>query len=333
LQFMPTFERQFALTPSCEARFSVAGSVWLLASNTAEVLAAARESLQPADDVTAPVALTITCFVDPEISEQPPWPQAHFRGRDQFIYASYGVGGSILMDLRQRRVIGVLCPAMARDSNYWRTVLLPVLLGATSSCIGIAPLHCACVVRNGQGLVLAGNSGIGKSTLAVFLCLNQFSYLSDGWTYFSRSGSQVKAWALPTPVKLLPDAVKYFPQLSGATLGRSLNGELSYEVDPVSMFGIRRSLCCEPRWLVFIERAEGSDAVFRPISSNEALSRFAPELETLPDSISHMRNLQLLTISKLASRECWVLRHGLPPALVAEKLLELVETSGLNGNH
>jgi hypothetical protein len=318
-----TLERQFAFTPSFEARFNVAGSVWLLASNTAEISAAVRESLRPADDVTAPVALTITLFVDNEISEQPPWPQPHFRGLDQFIYAVFGLGCSILMDLRQRRVIGVLCPAMARDSNYWRSVLIPVLLGATSSSLGIAPLHCACVVRNGQGLVLAGTSGIGKSTLAVFLSLNNFTYLSDGWTYFTRSGHHVHAWGLPTHLKLLPDAVQYFPQLSGATLARSLNGELAYEVDPVSTFGVNRCFCCEPRWMVFIERVERSDAIFRRISSDEAFSRFAPELETLPDCISDMRDLQLLTISKLVDRECWVLRHGLPPALVAKQLLEL----------
>jgi hypothetical protein len=321
--FGARLERHIGLPLPFEARFLVAGSVWLIASNAAEILTAARETFQPADEVTAPVALTLSCYVDSEMSAKPPWPQPHFRGLDHLIYAAYGLGGSMLMDLRQRRVIGIFCPEMARDSNYWKHVLLPVLLGATCAAVGITPLHCACVVENGQGLVLAGTSGVGKSTLSVFLSLNRFTYLSDGWTYFTGSGLQLRAWGLPTPLKLLPDALQYFPQLAAAKIGRSLNGELSYEVDPVTTFGVNRSLCCEPHWLVFVERAEGSDAVFEPISSEQAFARFAVELESLSDRISHMRDIQLQTIGALVNRECWVLRHGLSPDLVAKKLSEL----------
>lgn len=320
--FAATVERNGGLPLPFEARFMVAGSVWLIASNAAEILSAVRETLQPADDASAPAALTISCYVDYEIDQKPPWPQPHFRGLDHLVYAAYGSGGSVLMDLRQRRVIGMFCPAMARDSGYWKRVLLPVILGATSSSIGIAPLHCACVVRNGQGLVLAGTSGVGKSTLTMFLSLSNFAYLSDGWTYFSRSGPRVHAWSLPTPVKLLPDAIQYFPQLADATPGRALNGELAYEVDPIATFGVDRQLCCEPQWLVFIERTEDSRAVFTRISPEEAFSRFAPQLESLPACISELRDLQLQTIRVLVNRECWVLRHGLAPARVAKELSE-----------
>jgi hypothetical protein len=86
------------------------------------------------------------------------------------------------------------------------------------------------------------------------------------------------------------------------------------------MFGIDRSLCCEPQWLVFIERMKGSRAAFSPISSKDAFSRFAPELERLPPCISDLRDVQLQIINTLVNRECWVLRHGLPPRLVAKEL-------------
>jgi hypothetical protein len=156
--------------------------------------------------------------------------------------------------------------------------------------------------------------------LAVSLAFNNFALLSDDWTYFSRSGSATHAWGLPIPVKLLPDAVNYFPQLTGAQPARSLNGELAYEVDPVAMFGVDRSLFCEPKWLVFVERTEGAGTFFKPITSEDAFHRFAGELEDLPADISSMRNQQLLTIRALVNRECWLLQHQLSPSLVAEKL-------------
>ena len=57
--------------------------------------------------------------VDSELRAETPWPQPHFRGLDQFVYAAYGTGGSMLIDLRQRQVISTFSPAMAQDSSYW----------------------------------------------------------------------------------------------------------------------------------------------------------------------------------------------------------------------
>ena len=303
-----------------EARFVVAGSIWRIATNAPVILDAVGESLPASDGAVGPIALQVSCFVNSELRGEKPWTQPHFRGLDHLVYAAYGAGGAMLIDLRQRRAIGTFSPAMARDSSYWRCVLLPILLGVSSASLGITPLHCACLVRSGHGLILGGDAGAGKSTLAVTLALNNFAFLSDDWTYFSRSGSGAQAWGLPTPVKLLPDAVKYFPQLTEAQIAPSLNGELAYEVDPVEVFGVDRSLCCEPKWLVFVERTNGAGMFFKRISSDDAFRRFAEELEELPADISDMRKQQLQTVRALANRECWVLQHRLPPAVVAEKL-------------
>jgi hypothetical protein len=134
-----TLEQNSGLSLSLEARFLVAGSVWLITTNSAEILAAARETFQPANDVGRPTALTITCFVDSKIREEKPWPRPHFRGLDHLVYASYGPGSSMLIDLQLRRVIGMFSAAMARDLNYWKFVLLPILLGVASACWNNAP--------------------------------------------------------------------------------------------------------------------------------------------------------------------------------------------------
>lgn len=320
--FATTLTEDRKWTVPFRARFLVAGSVWVIAANAPEIMAAARDTFQPADDSARSVALTVSCFVDSERCAEPPWPQPHFRGLGHFVYAAYGAGGSMLIDLRQRRVISTFSRAMARDSSYWKRVILPILLGVTSASIGITPLHCACLVKDGQGLIVGGSAGAGKSTLAMTMALNNFAFLSDDWTYFSQSGSTAQAWGLPTPVKLLPDAIKYFPQLTESQVAPSLNGELAYEVDPVMVFGVDRSLFCEPKWLVFVERGERTGAQFKPISSEDAFHRFAGQLEDLPADIANMREQQLQTIRAVVNRECWVLEHRLPPALVAEKVAE-----------
>ncbi len=40
-------------------------------------------------------------------------------------------------------------------------------------------LHGGCVVRDNKAIILLGNSGVGKSTLITYLCLNGFEYVTD----------------------------------------------------------------------------------------------------------------------------------------------------------
>jgi hypothetical protein len=309
------------------AQFLAAGSIWQVSCSSPEILQVMGEAFQPLDRGNAQVDLDISFRVDPTLSETPPWPQPYFRGLDHMVYAAYGTGSSMLVDLQARRIIGLFSEAMAQDSSYWRRVLLPFLLGIVGHAISVTPLHCACLVRDGHGLVLGGASGAGKSTLALCLSLNGFAYLSDDCTYFSRSDSHLHAWGLPVPMKLLPDVVRYFPQLSASRAVPSLNGEMAIHLDPETI-GATRASSCEPRWLVFIERTAEPVIGFRQITSREAASRFVSDLETLPPCISDQRRHQLATLDALVDRECWILRHGVTPAVVARRLQEFCETRG-----
>jgi len=309
------------------AYFLAAGSVWRVSCSSREILEVMGEAFQPLDRGGSHVDLDINFHVDPALCETPPWPQPYFRGLEHMVYAAYGLGSSMLVDLQTPRVIGLFSVAIAKDSSYWRRVLLPVLLGIVGHAISVTPLHCGCLVKNGQGLLLAGASGVGKSTLALCLSLNGFAYLSDDCTYFSRSGSRLRAWGLPVPIKLLPDAARYFPQLSAREAAPSLNGEVAIHLDPETI-GLSRSSSCEPRWLVFIERTDEPGIAFNQISSKEAASRFSSNLETLPPCISGQRHHQLATINTVVDRECWVLRHGVAPDVVAHRLQEFCETRG-----
>jgi hypothetical protein len=304
------------------ARFLVAGSVWAVSTNAQEILAAIQQAFQPANDVSSAADLSIGFYVDFDRCDGERWVRPYFRALDHLYYGTYGPCDSMLVDQLNRRVIGSFSLATARDLAYWKRVILPVLLGIASACVGITPLHCGCLVKDGWGLLVCGESGAGKSTLALSLSLNGFAYLSDDCTYFTRSASEVRGWGLPVPLKLLPDAAKYFPRLLDLEPRPSLNDELAYEVDPVEVFGVNRALSCLPRWLVFVERTEEPRATFKPVSPSEMASRFAAGLEALPPCISGQREYQLATIKAIVNRECWILRHGLTPSAAAKELAE-----------
>src|SRR5271168_2045 len=304
------------------ARFFVAGSIWDLRSNSPEILQAMWETFDQVGGEQQP-DFHLRFHVDLAVNSAPRWSTPHFRALDHLYYGTYGPYDSMLVDQMSRRVIGSFSPAVARDRGYWKQTVLPVLLGIASASIGVTPVHCACVVKNGSGLLLGGESGAGKSTTALSLSRNGFSYLSDDCTYLSRTGREIRAWGLPTAVKLLPDAVSYFPELVSLDPVLSLNGEWALNVDPAGISNVERCLSCTPRWLVFLERELNSPPVIKPLSSSEAASRLVADLETMPPILFDQYEYQLETINHLVDRECWVVRHGLKPELLARLLAEI----------
>jgi hypothetical protein len=309
------------------ARFLVAGSIWDLKSNSQEIFRAMRETFDLAADGQSPADLDLRFHVDFAVQDAPLWPKPHFRALDHLYYATYGPCDSMLVDQSGRRVIGSFSAAVASDLSYWKQTILPILLGIASASIRVTPLHCACVVKDGSGLLLAGESGAGKSTSALSLSLSGFSYLSDDCTYLSRTNTGIRAWGLPTPVKLLPDAVSYFSEVALLKPVLSLNGELALAVDPTEVFNVRRCLSCDPRWLVFLERKVDSAPVIKPMSSLEAASRLAADLETIPVSIVDQYEYQLETIRLLVDRQCWVVQHALKPEQLTTLLAEICEAA------
>lgn len=234
----------------------VTGAHCVVSTNSQAILEAAQSFFRQAAEPLSPPTLSLRFWVDPTAQSSPPWPQPFFRGLGHLAYAGFDSENSLLLDLRRRSVLGRFSPAMAQDADYWQRVIFPTVVGLASDALGVTVIHSACVERNGAGLLLAGESGAGKSTLSLAMAQCGFAFLSDDRTYLSHAGGQLIAWGLITPLKLLPHAAKYFPELRSREPGVSLNGERAYEVDPEQVFGVRRSLRCEPRWLVFLERQD-----------------------------------------------------------------------------
>jgi hypothetical protein len=214
---------------------------------------------------------------------------------------------------------------MAADRAYWKTNILPTLFGIVSEAIGVTALHCACVAQNGEALLLAGESSSGKSTLSLALAQQGFAFLSDDWTYFSRLDGRLLAWGLTSPLKLMPDAVEHFPDLMSRDPTISSNGELAYEVDPELAFGVTRSACAEPRWLVFLQRQEDPAVSLTEMSPVDSAARLEEDLEVLPAAAADSREYLMATIRTLVQRPCWLLRYGGPPHSVAQALSQFLK--------
>lgn len=302
---------------------SIAGTVCRLYTNSTQIQKTVSEFFpQPVEsgDVFHP-AMAIRIYIPSENVTEAYTYTPHFRGFGPFVFASYSAQDRMSFNLLDREVVGVFSSQTAVDEDFWKRTILPVMAGTMSSALGIVAVHSACLIYKGRGVLLSGYSGVGKSTLTMTLARRGLSLLSDEWTYISRRGErELDAWGLPLPVKLLPDAVNFFPELESHEPAISLNGELAYEVDPEPVFGCRRSAHCVPEIFVLLERSSKEEASFTEVSVDEIVKYLANGLEELPEAIAHFREPQVELLQRLGKCKLVRFRFGGSPEEAAEQV-------------
>lgn len=151
-----------------------------------------------------------------------------------------------LLQVYKRLVAGVtLLHRLETLTTY--ALLNPALLAAGIK--GRFPLHAAAVARDGQGLVLAGPPGAGKSTLTTALAARGMRILSDNIVLVGGDG----LWPFAEPVKLddrsraLAGAEGVDPGVGGGSALPATHARSTTLFDPVAG-------PVAPRALVYLER-------------------------------------------------------------------------------
>ncbi len=150
------FLKQDAETP-LRRRYLAAGAVFEISTNFEPILAVAQETFGELME-SAAVDCGLRFWVDTSASAGPPWPKPYFR--------DWITWYSLALPPRTRSWSIFVAAASSAgscrpwaDRAYWKAVIFPALLTIVGASVGITELHCGCVVRADEGLLLAGNSG------------------------------------------------------------------------------------------------------------------------------------------------------------------------------
>ena len=251
--------------------------------------------------------------------------QTHFRGLHHLVFATIGAHEVFVFDLLRKQVAGAVSQASATDAAFWNSYWLPITVGIMGTTLGAVPVHSACLDLNGKGLLVAGISGAGKSTLSVALTRCGFSLVSDDWTYLSREADTLIAHGINAPVKLLPDAIQYFPELIGRAPKMWFNGELAFEVEPETFSQNGAVLQSRPHWLMFLERTATAGCDFVPCSADDSQAFFESAAERLPKQVPEASSARNHVIQDLASCAAWRVRTGESPQVTANAIRQFCE--------
>jgi hypothetical protein len=219
-------------------------------SDSPEVLAVAEEAFgcwsaaAPADHWAdaRPVTVRVHVVPGPEPREHPVTVGARVHGLSALSLRAPGVRG--FAHAGRRVAAARITTAMLKQRAQFRYAVLEAMTLFIVTTLDRQPVHAAAVMRGGTALLLAGPSGVGKSSLAYAALRAGLEVLSED-CIFLQEAPVPRAWGLPGFVHLHPDAARWFPELRDVSARVHNAGDLKLAVPSRgAVAGVERAGIC-----------------------------------------------------------------------------------------
>jgi hypothetical protein len=183
-----------------------------------------------------------------------------------------------------------------------------------------AALHGALVVRNGKGVMLAGESFAGKSTLAYACARTGWKYVSDDALFLVRGGNDCYALGDPHSIRFRPDAPQLFPELADRLVTIRPNGKVAIEVLTREL-AVDTAPGCNIDHVVYLNRDGAGQTHLRHVSKEWVLEDWARYAVFGTEAV---REAQRQCYERIACAQLWEMRYSDLDEAVA-RLKQLVD--------
>jgi hypothetical protein len=211
------------------ATLPILGRRVVFESNSVAVLESVERSFggwrRLAESFAEPVpTCRVRVFVEEggEGPDQPPALRHRWCGANRFVVATPGSVGVAETD--HHEAYAFVTSELVADDSYFRYAFVEGLTLMLVTSTDRHPVHAATVAKGGVALLLAGPSGVGKSTLAYAARCAGLEVRGDEAAYVQRHPG-LRVWGMPGRVQLSAAGATYFPELRGVTPVRSVNGK------------------------------------------------------------------------------------------------------------
>jgi hypothetical protein len=256
--------------------------------------------------------------------DEPPPPM--FSSGAGLLCATIDAGNFAVVDVGKARALISVSKAMLEQPYYPRYELVElVFLTLASRGQALVPLHAACVGTNGNGVLLVGGSGTGKSTLCLHALDGGMQLLSEDSAFVARKGLRVTGvsnylhLAHDAPGFLRPGALRRAIERSPVIHRRS--GARKFELD---LRTLRAEAAREPLRLVatvFLSRRAASGAqALRMIDRDACIARLRREQPYARHTFPGWSAFE----GRLAFLPSYELRRTQHPAIAVRQLRELL---------
>ena len=206
------------------------------------------------------------------------------------------VENQALLDLETGTNFTWLTQAAVDNRLYFRSNFLEktvyLLLGAAV----VTDIHAACVSKNGKGILLCGDTGAGKTTLAYACARAGWTYTSDDTSYLINNADSPRVIGHSHRVRFRPSARQLFPELDGFMVTPRMEGKPSIEA-PIVELPISRTVAeVEVHSIVYLKRHPAATGKLVRLPSGTASRRAGDELYSAGQiREKHLKSLEALS--------------------------------------
>lgn len=243
-------------------------------SNSASVMVAAEESwkdFQPRS-TDAPLQLHIQVQGnDDGNSALPPAPICSLQWNILLQVAN--AQNFFVCDLKVGRAFGSITSSMAESPLYLRYHFMEAAVLSMVTAGRAAPVHAACVSPSGSGMLLCGESGAGKSSLAYAGARAGWTYVCDDTSYLPFHRRDRLVTGNHHKIRLRSHGLQLFPELGPRPITPRAAGKPSVEIATAELASLSTSDSALVKYIIFLNRREAEDALV-PVSKSSALPWF-----------------------------------------------------------
>ncbi|MGB9030854.1 MAG: aldolase [Acidobacteriaceae bacterium] len=254
---------------------------------------------------TKPIVADV-CVVETESTECPPAPTCRYLQKAISMVAdadNFGVA-----DFDNGRTRMVVSTAAVRYPLYLRQFFLECAAGGHIATLHVTPVHAGCVVLEGRGVLLCGDSGAGKSSLSYACARAGWGYVSDDASFLLNGGSKRIVIGDCHKVRFRPSAAELFPEIAGMEITPRAEGKPSIVVPTATMPHVTRRESAHVDYVVFLNRHADAPPQLVPYRKDVARHYMHQVLYGWPESLAaqHAAIDRLLAVEVFEMRYCCI---------------------------
>lgn len=198
----------------------------------------------------------------------------------EYLVEAYGPGFSFMVDRKSGRAEAKVDPRVAANRDFFIRSILDTMVLFLATSIDRIPLHAAVIICHETAMILCGQAGSGKTTLAYELYRRGAGVLAESVVYISFN-SLYRLWGDVQSFNLRPDAKEIFPELADLKAKKLPNGKTKIQLNlPKPGQDDRRLFNFNgPMKLVMVERVKNSQSTLEAIAYEEAFKKLLRDLE------------------------------------------------------
>ncbi len=257
-------------------KFHPYGFPAVVRSNSQLVLHAAHQSWGDLDRRFAVPAIEIRCLVSAAGAQRLP-PPPTVRAQRDVLVAVADASNFWICDMSRGFASAWVTESAVAEMDYFRYHVLEAMAYSLMESLHTIALHAACVALGEHGVLLAGESGAGKSSLAYACARRGWTYITDDASCLLRAGTGRVVLGDSRRFRFRGTAGALFPEFRGCRETIRPRGKPTIEVRTSSVPAIRTACESPVDSIVFLNRRDGRTGRARisPYSRHKAFEYLA----------------------------------------------------------